>query len=69
MIVSTTRSPRIFPINETLTSFEQVIDKKLPSLRERVDPSVTDLYYMVTALEQKRSVFEQAFITVKQEQE
>lgn len=70
MIVSTTRSPRIFPLKDTLSSFDQVIEKKLPKLKEKVDPTSTpELFHMVTALERKRKVFEQAFIKVKQEQE
>lgn len=65
MIVSTTRSPRIFPLQERLTSFEQVIEKKLPSLKQKVDSSQADLFHMVTALETKQNKFEQAFIAVK----
>ena len=44
-----------------------MIAKKLPTLRERIKPEEhADLYYMVSALESKRKIFEQAFITVKQ---
>ena len=50
-----------------MSTFDQVIAKKLPTLRERIKPEEhADLYYMVSALESKRKIFEQAFITVKQ---
>ena len=53
-----------------VSSFDEVIRKKLPSLRENIKPDEdADLYHMVTALEKKKSVFEQAFIAVKQETE
>jgi len=49
-----------------VSTFDQVIAKKLPTLRERIKPEEhADLYYMVTALESKRKIFEQAFVTVK----
>ena len=51
MIVSTTRSPRIFPIHSQVSTFDQVIAKKLPILKERIKPEEADLYYMVMALE------------------
>ncbi len=38
-------------------------------MREKVTPSDPDLFHMVTALETKRTIFEQAFVKVKQEQE
>jgi len=30
MIVSTTRSPRIFPIKSNMSTLDQIIDKKMP---------------------------------------
>ena len=57
LIVSTTRSPRVFPILSQISTFDQVITKKLPGLRERIKPADQDLYHMVTALEQKRDTF------------
>ena len=65
MIVSTTRSPRIFPIKTNTSTFDQIIQKKMPLLREKVTPSDPDLFHMVTALETKRTIFEQAFVKVK----
>ena len=52
-----------------VSTFDQVIDKKLPKLKEKVKSTEADLFHMVTALENKRNVFEQAFVTVKQSQE
>ena len=50
-----------------VSTFDQVIQKKLPSLREKVlAEEAPELYHMVTALETKRNVFEQAFVEVKQ---
>ena len=50
-----------------VSTFEQLIEKKLPSLRQNVRAEeAPELYHMVTALERKRNVFEQAFIEVKQ---
>ena len=68
--VDTTRSPRVFPINSQISSFGKLLDKKLPSLKEKIKPeNEAELYHMVTALEQKKDIFEKAFIEVKQASE
>ena len=68
MIVSTTRSPRVFHMLSKVSTFEQLIEKKLPSLRQSIKAEeAPELYHMVTALETKKNIFEQAFIEVKQQ--
>lgn len=53
-----------------MSSFDEIIKLKLPRLREMIKPEDDpDLYHMVTALEKKKSIFEQAFIAIKQETE
>ena len=49
-----------------VSTYDEIIDSKLPRLREMIKPEDDpDLYHMVTALERKKSIFEQAFIAVK----
>ena len=45
---------------------DQILAKKLPKLKAKITPEYA-LHEMVAALEDKQAVFEQAFITVKQE--
>jgi len=59
----------VFPILSKLSNFDQIIEKRLPVLLSQISVDETDLHQMVSALQQKRHVFEQAFIHVKQLQE
>ena len=51
------------------STFDAVIEKRLPKLQETIKPGDGDLYHMVTALEKKKDIFERAFVVVKQESE
>ena len=57
MIVSTTRSPRVYPILTEVSTFDQLIEKKLPILKKIIGISEPDLFHMVTALDKKKRVF------------
>ena len=69
MVVSTTRSPRVFPIQSKVSNFDQLIAKKLPQLKQTIKSDQEDLVDMVTVVEQQQAAFYMAFSQVKKQTE
>ena len=52
-----------------VSTFDQIIEKKLPLLNKNIQSAQADLFGMVNALAKRKAVFQQSFIEVKKETE